>query len=68
MAFGGDILREFEEVGRELPAGKELDDVPILQRLAQRGALAGVMNPGRFFDVGVPEGYRDAVASTPARV
>jgi len=68
MAFGGDILREFEEVGRELPAGKELDDVPILQRLAQRGVLAGVMNPGRFFDVGVPEGYRDAVASTPARV
>jgi UTP-glucose-1-phosphate uridylyltransferase len=68
MAFGGDILREFEEVGRELPPGRELDDVPILQRLAGRSALVGVMNPARFFDVGVPEGYRDAVAASPARV
>jgi UTP-glucose-1-phosphate uridylyltransferase len=67
MAFGGEILREFQELGRELPPDKELDDVPVLQRLAQRDALAGVMNPGKFFDVGVPEGYREAVASSPAR-
>jgi UTP-glucose-1-phosphate uridylyltransferase len=67
MAFGGDILAEFEDVGRGLPAGKELDDVPVLQRLAQRGALVGVISPARFFDVGVPEGYRDAVAASPAR-
>ncbi len=68
MAFGGDILREFEEVGRSLAQGSELDDVPILQRLAGREALAGVINPARFFDVGVPEGYRDAVVASPARV
>jgi len=68
MAFGGEILAEFEAVGRDLPAGKELDDVPVLQRLAQRGALAGVITRARFFDVGVPEGYRDAVAAFPARV
>jgi UTP-glucose-1-phosphate uridylyltransferase len=67
MAFGGDVLDEFEEVGRSLPAGRELDDVPVLQRLAKREALAGVINPARFFDVGVPEGYRDAVAASPAR-
>jgi UTP--glucose-1-phosphate uridylyltransferase len=68
MAFKGDILDEFEEVGRGLPSGKELDDVPVLQRLAQRDALAGIISPARFFDVGVPEGYRDAVAASPARV
>ncbi|HEY3011598.1 MAG TPA: sugar phosphate nucleotidyltransferase [Gemmatimonadales bacterium] len=67
MAFGGDILGEFDEVGRGLPPGTELDDVPILQRLARRDALAGVINPARFFDVGVPEGYRDAVAASPPR-
>ena len=67
MAFAGDMLKEFEEVGRGLPAGAELDDVPVLQRLARRDALAGVVTPARFFDVGVPEGYRDAVAASPAR-
>lgn len=68
MAFRGDILEEFEEVGRSLPPGAELDDVPVLQRLAKREALAGVISEARFFDVGIPEGYRDAVAATPARV
>jgi UTP--glucose-1-phosphate uridylyltransferase len=68
MAFGGDILDQFEEVGRGLAPGKELDDVPVLQRLAQKEALAGVISTARFFDVGVPEGYRDAVAASPARV
>jgi UTP-glucose-1-phosphate uridylyltransferase len=67
MAFVGNLLAEFEEVGRGLPAGAELDDVPVLQRLARRDALAGVINPAKFFDVGVPEGYRDAVAASPAR-
>jgi hypothetical protein len=38
-----------------------------MQRLAGRGALAGTMNRARFYDVGVPEGYRDAVAAFPPR-
>ena len=67
MAFPGDILEEFEEVGRGLPSGVELDDVPVLQRLARRDALAGVISRAEFFDVGAPEGYRDAVAAFPAR-
>jgi UTP--glucose-1-phosphate uridylyltransferase len=67
MAFGADILGEFEEVGRTLPPGAELDDVPVLQRLARRDALAGVITAAKFFDVGVPEGYREAVAASPAR-
>jgi UTP--glucose-1-phosphate uridylyltransferase len=68
MAFPGDILSEFDEVGRGLGSGVELDDVPVMQRLARRDALAGVISPAAFFDVGVPEGYREAVAAFPARV
>jgi UTP-glucose-1-phosphate uridylyltransferase len=67
MAFSGSILEEFEEVGRSLAPGVELDDVPVLQRLAGREALAGVISLARFFDVGVPEGYQEAVANFPAR-
>jgi UTP--glucose-1-phosphate uridylyltransferase len=67
MVFPGDILEEFEELRRGTPFGAELDDVPVLQRLARRGELAGVICRATFFDVGVPEGYRDAVAGFPAR-
>jgi UTP--glucose-1-phosphate uridylyltransferase len=67
MAFPGHILPEWEEVARELAPNAELDDVPVLQRLARRNALAGVINSARFFDVGNAEGYRDAVSTFPAR-
>lgn len=63
----GDIFAEFDAVAGTLAPGAELDDVPVLQRLARRGALAGVLNPARFYDVGVPEGYREAVVDFPAR-
>lgn len=68
MAFPGEVLDEFEELGRSLPAGAELDDVPVLQRLARRGTLAGAVSRARFFDVGVPEGYRAAVAAFPPTI
>ena len=67
FAFPGDIFTEFDDVARTLPAGAELDDVPVLQRLARRDALAGVVSDARFHDVGVPEGYREAVVDFPAR-
>jgi UTP-glucose-1-phosphate uridylyltransferase len=67
IAFTSNMLAEFEEVGRSLAPGAELDDVPVLQRLTRRGALAGVISPAKFYDVGVPEGYREAVAAFPAR-
>jgi len=67
FAFPGDIFTEFDDVARTLPAGAELDDVPVLQRLARREALAGVVSDARFYDVGVPEGYREAVVDFPAR-
>jgi UTP--glucose-1-phosphate uridylyltransferase len=67
MAFPGAVFDELEEIGRRLGPGAELDDVPLLQRLARRNALAGVISSARFFDVGVPEGYREAVATFPPR-
>jgi UTP--glucose-1-phosphate uridylyltransferase len=68
IAFTGDIFREFDEVARTLAPGTELDDVPVLQRLAHRRALAGATSTAKFFDVGVPEGYRDAVCSFAPRI
>jgi UTP--glucose-1-phosphate uridylyltransferase len=67
-AFHGEILDELAELDRALPPNAELDDVPVLQRLARRGALAGTVNRARFYDVGVPEGYREAAADFPARL
>ncbi|MGH7581022.1 MAG: sugar phosphate nucleotidyltransferase [Gemmatimonadales bacterium] len=67
MVFPGDILEDFERLRRATPFGAELDDVPVMQGLARRGALAGVVSAAKFFDVGVPEGYRDAVAGFPSR-
>jgi UTP-glucose-1-phosphate uridylyltransferase len=62
----GDVFAEFDDLARSLPSGAELDDVPVLQRLARRGALVGVRCDAEFYDVGVPEGYRQAVAAFPA--
>jgi UTP--glucose-1-phosphate uridylyltransferase len=68
FALQGDVLDEFEDVARTLAPGAELDDVPVLQRLAARGALAGVTCEATFFDVGVPEGYHGAVAALPSKL
>jgi UTP-glucose-1-phosphate uridylyltransferase len=65
-AFPGDIFVEFDEVARTLAEGAELDDVPVMQRLAVRQGLAGVVSEARFYDVGVPEGYREAIVDFPA--
>jgi UTP--glucose-1-phosphate uridylyltransferase len=66
FVLSADVFSEFEDLARSLPPGAELDDVPVLQRLARRGALVGVRCDAEFFDVGVPEGYREAVAAFPA--
>lgn len=68
MVLPAGSLERFEAVQRHLPAGAELDDVPVLQQLAREGALAGAVAEARFFDVGVPEGYREAVTAFPAAV
>jgi UTP--glucose-1-phosphate uridylyltransferase len=66
LVLPADAWGEFDAVARSLPPGAELDDVPVLQRLARREALVGVRCEAEFYDVGVPEGYRDAVAAFPA--
>ncbi len=68
FAFRGSVFEEFDEVARTLSAGVELDDVPVMQRLEQSGELAAVVSEARFYDVGVPEGYREAIVNFPARV
>jgi len=68
VVFPGDIFGAFEEAAAVLPPGAELDDRPVLQGLAARQQLAGVVTTARCYDIGVPEGYHDAVARWPARV
>ena len=68
VVFPGDIFGAFEEAAGTLPPGAELDDRPVLQRLAAQRRLAGVVTTARCYDIGVPEGYKDAVARWPARV
>ena len=65
FAFPNECLAEFESLAGELPPNGVLDDVPVLQRLARRNALDGVLAQARFYDVGVPEGYHAAVADFP---
>ncbi|MBA2683702.1 MAG: NTP transferase domain-containing protein [Gemmatimonadaceae bacterium] len=49
-----------DEVERSLAAGKELDDIPVMQMMLARGALRGRVLHGTFLDVGLPEGFREA--------
>jgi UTP--glucose-1-phosphate uridylyltransferase len=62
MAFGPDIFDLLEDIRGTQATDAELDDVPALQRLARGGRLVGVLAAGPFYDVGVPEGYADALA------
>ena len=61
--FGPDVFDRFEHLRARLAPGAELDDVPLLQELATEGRLVGVPLAGAFFDVGLPDGYRDALAA-----
>jgi UTP--glucose-1-phosphate uridylyltransferase len=68
VVFAGDVVAAFEEAAGAVPQGAELDDRPVLQRLAAQRRLAGIVTTARCYDIGVPEGYKDAVARWPARV
>ena len=52
--------RSIAEVERGLAPGEELDDVPLLARLAAAGRLRGLVYETPFADVGNPDGYRAA--------
>jgi UTP--glucose-1-phosphate uridylyltransferase len=49
-----------DDIERSLRPGVELDDIALMQRLLERDRLVGRRLHGRFLDVGVPEGYREA--------
>jgi len=58
--FLPEALAAIDVVERNIPAGAELDDVPLMQWLLARGALEGRVIDGQFLDVGLPSGYKDA--------
>lgn len=58
--FLPEVFDAIDAVERELPAGAELDDVPVMQRLLAAGRLVGRRIRGRFLDVGLPQGYEEA--------
>jgi UTP--glucose-1-phosphate uridylyltransferase len=49
-----------DEVEAGLPAGKELDDIPVMQRLLAAGELTGCVIRGELLDVGIPSGFHAA--------
>ncbi len=60
--FAPEAFPAIDEVERSLPAGAELDDVPLMQHLHARGRLIGRRIRGRFLDVGIPQGHAEAEA------
>jgi len=60
FAFQADVAEQIAAVERGLAAGAELDDVPLLARLAAAGRLRGLIYETPFADVGNPDGYRAA--------
>ncbi|MEA2706955.1 MAG: hypothetical protein QOH22_1743, partial [Gemmatimonadaceae bacterium] len=58
--FLPEVFSAIDEVESELPRGKELDDIPVLQLLLTRRRLTGCRVRGDFLDVGLPTGYREA--------
>src|SRR5439155_14682131 len=59
----GSVFDLFDSQRRGLAPGAELDDVPVLQALARSNRLVGVVLAADFFDAGIPEGYRAALAA-----
>ncbi len=63
-----EVFETIDETESALPPGAELDDVPVMQRLLARGRLVGRRIRGKFYDVGLIDGYRDADAEFRANV
>jgi UTP-glucose-1-phosphate uridylyltransferase len=58
--FTTDAFDAIDDVERSLISGAELDDIPVMQHLLSRGRLIGRHIHGRFLDVGLPDGHREA--------
>ena len=55
-----EVFAAIDEVEKTLAPGAELDDVPVMALLLERGRLTGRRIIGDFLDVGLPVGYREA--------
>lgn len=60
FVFLPEALAAIDVVERGIPAGAELDDVPLMQWLLARGLLEGRVIDGTFLDIGLPSGYDEA--------
>jgi UTP-glucose-1-phosphate uridylyltransferase len=58
--FTGEAFTTIDEVESGLSGGQELDDIPVMRRLLERGRLTGCRIRGDFLDVGIPSGYSEA--------
>ena len=65
-AFGPALWKAIDEVDATLAPGAELDDIPVMQLLLNRGLMTGCLIEGRFLDVGLPTGYNEANAELSA--
>lgn len=65
-AFGPAVWKAIDEVDSTLAPGAELDDIPVMQLLLNRGLMTGCLIEGRFLDVGLPTGYNEANAELSA--
>jgi len=62
FVFLPEALAAIDVIEKHIPAGAELDDVPLMQWLLARGELQGRVIDGEFLDVGLPSGYDEANA------
>ena len=60
FVFTDEIWAAIDAVAATLPAGAELDDIPVLQHLLAADRLVGRRMRGQFLDVGLPAGYEEA--------
>ena len=58
--FASEVFATIDEVESGLKPGEELDDIPVMRLLLERGRLTGCRIEGDFLDVGIPSGYREA--------
>ena len=65
-AFTAAVWKAIDEVEGTLEPGAELDDIPVMQLLLNRGLMTGCLVDGRFLDVGLPTGYAEANAELSA--
>ena len=67
MAFGGDILDCSRTSAGDSRRERSWMTFPCCNAWPSARHCLAIISPARFFDVGVPEGYREAVAASPAR-